>query len=277
MDKQTLNSLPKLLETIGLDEEPMGIFYTDTKPVEGLSPEPMGLPTREKEMKGEIDWQTIFDRFSCAVGHIRRARTGKTAAYFSAEQFGCPGAAFWLGFMKPQTEAIIHYVSTGVPNWVDGEFYCDSPDEFRRILEYVDPEPAPGRYCVVKPLGNFAEDEEAELVVFFARPESMCGLHQLAAFVTNDPEVVVSPWSASCGSLVAWPLRYLAKGEKKVVLGGWDPSARKFFRTDELSLTVPFDIFRDMVNRFGESFLKTKTWSTVQKKIKQSKKKWEKK
>ncbi|MFH1539619.1 MAG: DUF169 domain-containing protein, partial [bacterium] len=113
MDRQMLNKLPEFLELIGLDEEPMGIYYTDAKPAEGLSPEPAGLPTREKEMKNEIDWQTTFGRFSCVMGHIRRARTKKTAAYFSAEQFGCPGGAFWLGFMKPQTEMIIHLVSTG--------------------------------------------------------------------------------------------------------------------------------------------------------------------
>jgi len=113
-----------------------------------------------------------------------------------------------------------------------------------------------------------------ELVAFFTRPESLCGLHQLAAFVTHDPEVVVSPWSAGCGSVAVWPLHYLSKGQNKAVIGGWDPSARKFFKTDELSFTVPFQMFKEMLNRFGESFLTTKTWSTVQKKILRSKKAW---
>jgi hypothetical protein len=54
----------------------------------------------------------------------------------------------------------------------------------------------------------------------------------------------------------------------------WDPSARKFFKTDELSFTVPFDMFVEMLNRFETSFLKTKTWPTVQKKIARSKKSW---
>ena len=95
----------------------MGIFYTDEQPAEGFSPKPMEMPTREKEAKNEIDWQSVFGQFSCAMGHIWRARKKKTTAYFSATQFGCPGGAFWLGFNKPQTETIIHYVSTGIANW----------------------------------------------------------------------------------------------------------------------------------------------------------------
>lgn len=274
MDHHIIKKVPSFLAVLGLDEEPMGLFYTDEKPTEDFSPEPIDLPTREKEIKNEIDWQAVFGKFSCVLGHIWRARKKKMAACFSAEQFGCPGAAFWLGFNKPQTEMIINYVSTGIPNWTEGERYCSSPDELRRIFEFVDPRPAPENYCVVKPLSLFNESEKPELVVFFARPESLCGLHQLAAFVTNDPEVVVSPWSSACGSLAAWPLHYLTRGKNKAVVGGWDPSARKFFKTDELSFTVPFHMFQAMLQRYGDSFLNTKTWTTVQKKIARSKKAW---
>jgi len=274
MNLQSTKAIPRFLEVLGLDEEPMGIFYTDEKPAKGFSPKPMDLPTREKEKNNDIDWQTIFGQFSCVIGNIWLARKKKRAAYFDAERFGCPGGAFWLGFMKPQTETIIHYVSTGVPDRMDGELYCDSPDELRRIFDYIDPRPAPKRFCVIKPLSLFGAKEDPELVAFFARPETLCGLHQLAAFVTNDPEVVASPWGAACTNLITWPLKYLARGENKAVLGGWDPSARKFFKTDELTFTVPYEMFCQMVGRFEQSFLTTKTWTTVQKKIARSKRTW---
>ncbi len=93
-------------------------------------------------------------------------------------------------------------------------------------------------------------------------------------FVTNDPEAVVSPWGAACTNLIAWPLKYLANGENKAVLGGWDPSARKFFKTDELTFTVPYGMFGQMLERFEQSFLATKTWAIVRKKIERSKKAW---
>jgi len=271
---QHLSDLQEFLDLLGLMEEPVGIFYTDNKPAEGFSPKRMDLPTREKEIKNEINWQDVFSRFSCVMGNIWRARKKKKAAYFSAEQSGCPGCAFWLGFMKPQTETIIHYVSTGIPGQMEGEFYCDSPDELRRIQTYIDPVPASGKFCVAKPLSLFTDNEKPEVVAIFARPETMCGLHQLATFVTNDPNVVTSPWGAACTNLITWPFKYLAKGENKAVLGGWDPSARKYFNTDELTFTVPYDMFRQMVKRFGESFLTTKTWTSVQKKIARSNQAW---
>lgn len=274
MTNQHCNGIEDFLDILGLTEEPVGIFYTDDKPADGFSPKPMELPTREKEINNEIDWQKTFSHFSCVFGHVLRSRRLKKPAYFSAEQFGCPGCAFWLGFMKPQTETITHYVSSGIPQQMEGELYCESPDAFRSIQNDIDPKPAAAEFCVIKPLSLFTHDEQPELVVFFARPETLCGLHQLATFITNDPEVVASPWGAACTNMVTWPLKYQAMGKTRAVLGGWDPSARKFFSTDELTFTAPYNMFTQMRDRYSESFLTTKTWTTVQKKIKRSNQAW---
>lgn len=110
------HSLDDFLAVAGLAEMPMGMYFTDTEPNSTLSPEPLRLPTRQNEIDNRVDWPTVFGNFSCAIGHIWRARKKKTAAYFSAERFGCLGCAFWMGFNKPQLEAIIHYVSTGIPD-----------------------------------------------------------------------------------------------------------------------------------------------------------------
>jgi uncharacterized protein (DUF169 family) len=274
MKTEDLKSLNDLLALLELEEAPMGLFYADSRPQEGFTPKPIDLPTREKEKQNQIDWRAVFGNFSCVMGHIWRARRKSTTAYFSAEQFGCPGGAFWFGFNKPQTETIIRYVSSGIPGWTSGERYCESPEALRRIFEQIDPRPAPKPFCVIKPLTRFEGHEIPELVIFFTRPEALCGLHQLAAFVTNDPEVVVSPWSSGCGSIAVWPLHFLARGDNKAVLGGWDPSARKFFKTDEISFTVPFPMFTEMLRRYGECFLTTDTWKTVRKKITRSRKAW---
>jgi len=262
-----LKNLPTFLDILGLEDEPMGVLFSDNEPGEGFSPSKNDLPTRERERMNEIDWQGIFDGFSCATGLIQRARKKKTTAYFSKNQFGCPGGAFWMGFMKPQTEMIIHYASSGIPGSIEGEGYCESPDALRKIYNSVDPEPVPTKYLIFKPIGQFRKGETATSVIFFAKPESLSGLHQLATFVTNDPEVVASPCSAACGSLVAWPRHYAAKNKIRAVIGGWDPSARKFFKQNELSFTVPFSLFIDMLNRFDSSFLTKKDWNTVRKRI----------
>lgn len=274
MKSEIYQKLPKFIDILGLDEEPMGFYFTDKAPEAGFSPDPLDLPTREKEIKNEINWGAVFGGFSCVIGNIWRARRKKTSAFFSAEQFGCPGGAFWLGFMKPQTETIIHYVSSGVPEQMEGEFYCGSPDVLRDVFETIDPPSAPKPFCVFKPISQFLADEEPLLVSFFTRAEPLCGLHQLAFFVTNDPEVVQSPWGAACSSLVTWPMKYLKNNQPKAVLGGWDISARKFFANDELSFTVPYVMFEQMISKCEDSFLAKKNWSVVKKKIERSKNAW---
>ena len=111
-------------------------------------------------------------------------------------------------------------------------------------------------------------------MVFFARGETLCGLNQLATFVTNDFEAVTSPLGAGCSNLVSWTLKYLAEKKCKAVLGGWDPSDRKFLKTDELSFSIPWTMFEKMVQRWTESFLTTHTWEIVRKKINRSQRIW---
>jgi uncharacterized protein (DUF169 family) len=264
----------RFFEILGLSEEPMAMYYTDDKPSEGFSPKPGELSSQESEVKGEVDWGALFESFSCVIGHIWRARRKGAPAFFDREHFGCLGGAFYLGFLKPQLDFIAHYVSSGIPGQVPGERYLESPEVTREFFRTIDPRPAPGRYCVFKPIGQFKADEKPEVVIFFARAEIIGGLNQLATFVTNDYEAVCSPFGAGCSNIVTWPLRYLAQGKLKAVLGGWDPSDRKFLKTDEMTFAVPYEMFRRMVTRWSESFLTTPTWKTVMKKIDRSRRAW---
>ncbi len=111
-------------------------------------------------------------------------------------------------------------------------------------------------------------------MIFFARAEVIAGLNQLATFVTNDVEAVSSPFGAGCTNIVTWPLRYLSQGKLKAVIGGWDPSDRKYLKPDEITFAVPYEMYRRMLARWPESFLSTKTWAMVKKKIAMSKKAW---
>jgi hypothetical protein len=58
------------------------------------------------------------------------------------------------------------------------------------------------------------------------------------------------------------------------VIGGFDPSCRKFLKTDEMTFAVPLKMYYDMLNRWEESFLKQSEWKSIQKKIQKSKKAW---
>ena len=84
----------------------------------------------------------------------------------------------------------------------------------------------------------------------------------------------MSPWGAGCANLVTWPLRYLAQGQNKAVLGGWDPSCRKFLKTDELTLALPWAMFQAMIENWRDSFLGQSAWAGVRRKIERSKEAW---
>ncbi|MGB6066657.1 MAG: DUF169 domain-containing protein [Desulfomonilaceae bacterium] len=269
-----MTKVKEFLEVLGVTEEPMGMLYSNEQPAEGISPKPGTLPTREAEAAQEVDWASINANWSCVIGGIWRARKKGTIAYFDREHFGCLGGAFYLGFLKQQLETITYYVSTGIPGQLEGEHYLESAEVTRNFFRTVDPRPAPARFCIFKPISLFREDENPELVIFFSRPESIAGLNQLATFVTNDFEAVSSPFGAGCSNIVTWPLRYLAQGKLKAVLGGWDPSDRKFLKPDEITFSIPFEMFVRMVDRWPDSFLATATWDVVRKKAARSRKAW---
>jgi uncharacterized protein (DUF169 family) len=271
---QASNDLAAFLEALGKTEEPMAMFYTDKQPEEGVSPKPGRLPSVEQEARREIDFKELFKDFSCVIGKIWIARKRKTAAYFDRERYGCLGGAFFLGYLKPQLDFVVHYVSSGIKNIMEGERYLSSPEVTRRFYEMIDPRPAPKRFCVFKPISLFDRDETPELVTFFARPEVISGLHQLATFITDDLEVVMSPFGAGCANIVTWPLKYRSQGKFKAVLGGWDPSERVYLRPDEITFTVPFDMYKLMLARWPDSFLNANAWQAVKKKIARSRTLW---
>ncbi|MBM4326126.1 MAG: hypothetical protein FJ118_03090 [Deltaproteobacteria bacterium] len=274
MNPSDRSDLAGFLEALGYDEEPMGMFYTDREPARGYAPKPGRLPSVEVEARKEVDFQGLWRDFSCVIGQLWIARKRRGAAYFDHERFGCLGGAFFLGFLKPQLDFIVHYVSTGIPGVIEGERYLPSPEVTRAFYEHLDPRPAPRRFCVFKPLSQFAPDEKPELVIFFARPETISGLHQLATFVTSDLEAVQSPFGAGCANMVTWPIKFLQQGKLKAVLGGWDPSERRFVKADELTFTVPYEMFVRMLEQWPQSFLTADAWSQVKKRILRSKKAW---
>ncbi len=266
--------LTAFLEALGYSGQPFGMFYTDTEPESGFVPKEGAVFSHEMEQHKELDFSTLFQNWSCVLGNIWLARKKESAAYFEARRFGCVGGSFYLGFHKPQLEFISYYVSTGIPGKFHGERYLPSPEAARRFFREVDPRPAPARFCVFKPLGLFNENETPEIVIFFARAEVVAGLSTLAAFVTEDFEVVVSPFGAGCSHIVTWPLYYLQHGKLRAVLGGWDPSDRKFMKTDEMTFAIPYEMFQMFLEKWEGSFLQEDTWGGVKKKIARSREAW---
>jgi uncharacterized protein (DUF169 family) len=276
VDPSILEDTETLLGHLGLTEEPIGFYYDNILPDGAIGPPKGPEISRELEEQGQLNMHEVFQAFSCVLGNIWRARKKKVAAFISAEEFGCPGGAFYTSMIKPNLKFIENYVTTGIPETpIHGERYLPSPDIMRTFLKRVSPRDAPAKYCIFKPLSLFTEKEEPEFIIFFARPEVISGLFTLTTFTTGDVDCVASPFGAGCTNIVAWPLYYLEKGMEKAVLGGFDPSQRKFMKADELTFTVPFALYRKMLNTIPESIFNVDgAWSTVLKKVHRSARAW---
>lgn len=271
-----LESTATFMEHLGLSEEPFGVYYSDSKPENAYGPK-AGTPiSRDLEERGELNMQEVMKTFSCVMGNIWLARKKRGAAFISTEEYGCPGGVYYCSMMKPHLRFIEHYVSTGFPGSpLHGERYMPNPDAMREFMLKVNPRETQAKYCIFKPLSLFTDGEEPEFVIFFARPEVLSGLFTQAVFTTGNMECVVSPFGAGCTNIVSWPLYYKEKGVEKAVIGGFDPSARKFMKVDELTFTVPLSLYEKMLAALPDSMFNHDTdWTNVIKKVARSAKAW---
>lgn len=271
-----LSGTVTFMEHLGLSEEPFGVYYSDTKPDNAYGPKPGTPISRELEDRRELNMLAVMKTFSCVMGNIWLARKKKGAAFISAEEYGCPGGVYYCSMMKPHLRFIEQYVSTGFAGTpMHGERYMPGPDAMRAFMEKVNPRKAPAKYCIFKPLSQFTDGDEPEFVIFFARPEVLTGLFIQAVFTTGDMDCVASPFGAGCTNIIGWPLYYQTQGVEKAVLGGMDPSARKFMKTDELTFTVPLSLYEKMLVALPESMFAHETdWTGVRKKVERSARAW---
>ena len=273
--KNNKTTFENFYNRLGLSEEPLGLFYTNNKPISGISPKPQTPVSRAAEEQGKIDWDSLSANFCCVMSKIWVARKKSTTAFFDHKRFGCYGGAFYLGFYKPYLNRLPQVISTGIPGQSRGERFVSSEEVAEKLIKKLDPPEATTRYLVVKPLSQFVQAENPELVIIFARPEVICGLNTLATFVTGDIDVLKIPsFGAGCTSVVSWPMKYLREGQRKAVIGSFDPSCRQFVKTDEVSFTVPLELFQLMVENWQHSFLDEKLWDPIKKKIEKSKRVW---
>ena len=266
----------RLVELLGHDEGPFGVHYSDIKPENGFGPKPGEVFSREREQSGQIDWHKAFSNFSCIIGNLWLARKKRKAAWISHEECGCMGGGFYSGVYSPYLEMNVLYVSTGVPGThIEGEHYLPTPESMHAFMKDSAPPAATGKYCVIKPLEQFAANETPLVVTFFARPEVMNGLYTLACYAAGSHLAVASPFGAGCTNIIAWPLVYQQRGEERAVLGGFDLSARKFMKTDELTFSAPLPLYRKMLAAMESSALTRHTWENVRKKVNRSAKTWQ--
>ncbi len=215
---------------------------------------------------GEIKKAPKAKGRQCIIGDLKQIRNGESLC-FDNEAVGCMGGKRYLGFSDKLRPDFDYFLSCGIPGKVEGERYKKTPDLVRDFLKNHQTLPAPGKWIVFKPWEKLDDHDVPEAVIFFAKPDALSGLFTLANFEEPEPNGVYCPFSAGCGSTVLYPMQENRKANPRAVLGMFDPSARLYAGSDELSFAAPWKKFIRMAEYMDESFLITETWSAVKSRI----------
>lgn len=202
------------------------------------------------------------DSFRCLICDLAAVREGLSRR-FDSESLRCGGARRYLGFDLDVRPNFAYFLSCGIPGQIEGERYKQSPQSVEQYLENQPPFEAPGPFIVFKRWDQLNADDEPAVVIFFAPPDVLSGLFTLANFDEVDPQAVVAPFGAGCGSIVYHPYRELAADHPRAVLGIFDISARPCVDPDLLTFAIPWPKFTRMVDYMDESFLITDSWRAV--------------
>jgi len=204
--------------------------------------------------------------WSCLICELAKVRKGESL-YFSADDLGCAGAKRYLGFTENIRPNFEYFLSYGIPDKMEGERYKISPELVLEMQKLQETLPTKGQNIIFKRWDNLIESDHPDAVIFFAKGEVLSGLFTLANFDQVDPNGVIAPFGAGCGSIIHYPYLEKNKDNPKAVLGMFDPSARPCVPTDTFTFTIPMKKFEKMIANMDESFLITETWEKVRKRI----------
>ena len=233
-------------ETVGLREYPLGAYYTNDKP-EGYTPKP-GIQT-------------------CMIGYLQRARQNGETVYFDKEHFGCPGGAYYMGFMQSPRPNLEYFLSCGIPGQMEGERYVKTPELAREFITKRKPSLAPAAYCVFKAIEKFHKEEQPQVIIFFATPDILSGLFTLTNYALERVDGVYAPFGSGCSTLLTYPLKEASKEHPQAILGMFDVSARPMVERDILTLAMPYSVFLKLLKNVSGSFLETESWKKVYQRI----------
>ncbi len=231
-----------MMQALGMSEYPVLFRYVDELPPGTLLP-PEGART-------------------CLFALLAKTRAEGRPVALSAAHHGCAGGGYYLGFLDSPREGIEHFLSCGIPGKLSGERYLKTPELARSRISQAPVHRAARKFGLFTRADGPLHGDKPEVVVFFADPDRLAGLHMLAGF-DRDDDAVVAPFSSGCGAIVTLPLAENAREEPRAVLGLFDPSARPFAAPNLLTFAVPRRMFERMARNVPESFLTGRTWEAI--------------
>jgi hypothetical protein len=209
------------------------------------------------------------DGWRCIICQIGQARNGIPLS-FDSHSVTCGGGLMYTGYSCERPPNFRYFLSHGKKGVVEGERYKQTPeivDAWEKLIPFFD---SKGRELLFTRWDKLTEPDKPAVVIFFARPEVISGLFTLANFARAEPNGVICPMGAGCSSIIYYPWVEQQKADPKVILGMFDPSARKCVPLDLMTIAFPMQTFVKVIGYMEESFLITGTWEKVKKKIERS-------
>jgi uncharacterized protein (DUF169 family) len=231
----------------------------------GNSPLPITFFYSDKEF---ADAKKVIPKkgWSCIIAELAKVRNGESLSY-NAVAVICGGGKRYLGFSKGMRPDFEFFLSCGIPDKMEGERYKQTPEIVLETQKHLNIPDAYGKNIVFKRWDMLTEDDDPEVVIFFAKPDVLSGLFTLANFDTVEPNSVFTPFSSGCGSIIHYPYLEIEKSQPKAVIGMFDVSARPFVQKNTLTFALPMKRFEQLIENMDESFLITHSWEIVKKRI----------
>ena len=229
-------------EKLGLDYFPVGMYLSETRPENAI-----GFKNKGK---------------GCIVPLIFSSAKGKIVA-IDKDTTGWDCSAFYLGYKDWIFDGIECFLSNGFISR-SGERFIKTKRQAKEFVKSLKPKAINDRVTIFKPLSEFAKEESPEIVIFFVKPDQLSGLVYLLHY--NSPEredIVATRFISGCGSMVTLPMNYKTKGKMKAVWGMHDISARLRMPKELMTITMPFEMVKDIYNEIDNSFIVTENWKKI--------------
>ncbi len=205
------------------------------------------------------------EKWICLISELTKIRNGKSIA-FSKDSIGCMGGKKYSGFQDNLRPNFEYFLSCGNDS-IKGEKYLKSPELVKRFLEKAPFKRTEKEYLIFKRWDNLDENDNPEVVIFYAKPDVLSGLFTIAGFDSDFEDGNVTPFGAGCASLIQYPLYEATKDKPRAVIGLFDVTARPYIHENILTFSVPFNRFEVIVNYFDDSFLTTAAWEKLRKRV----------
>jgi len=262
MNREMKKKYREFMDTLEYCEQPLAAYYSDKKPAVHTGPEGGFFVDIKKSgdilsLAGNAEklQQQKKEKYRCMFQFLTQTRKKHIPSVFDHDNYGCPGCRFYLGFVKKLPRFNHFFISTGIPVLYKGERFAPTPASSKRHAGLLEGIRQKGSYVIFEQFENMSSDIKPELVIFFCNVEILSGLITLIRFVTDESDAVQSPFAAGCASLFSWPMKYKQEGLEKAVLGVFDPAARPYLSLGEMTLSIPYSLFKKMLSKFKKSFL----------------------